>query len=131
MDLASSISAAITLAPAARTSAANGATVDLAGYSGATAVVASGTITDGTLYTFELQESDNGSDWTAVADSDLIGTEPAFGSTADDNVVKKVGYKGNKRYLRLSLASVTGSPSTGGVFAAVILRSGARVGPQA
>lgn len=130
MDLASSISAAITLAPAARTSAANGSTVDLAGYSGATAVVASGTITDGTLYTFELQESDNGSDWTAVADSDLIGTEPAF-AAADDNVVKKVGYKGNKRYLRLSLASVTGSPSTGGVFAAVILRSGARVGPQA
>ncbi|MFY1669499.1 hypothetical protein ACN27G_06025 [Plantactinospora sp. WMMB334] len=130
MDLSSNISPAITLSPAARTAAANGTTVDLAGYTGATAVVTSGTITDGTTYTFELQESDNASDWTAVADADLIGTEPAF-AAADDNVVKRVGYRGRARYLRLSLATATGSPSTGGVFAAVILRSGARVGPQA
>lgn len=130
MDLASNISPAITLSPAARTGATTGTGVDLTGYTGATAVVASGTVTDGTLYTFELQESADNSNWTAVADADLIGTEPTF-AAADDNVVKKVGYIGNKRYLRLSLASATGSPSTGGVFAAVILRSGARVGPQA
>jgi hypothetical protein len=128
MDLVSNISPAITLSPAARTGAVTGTAVDLTGYTAAAAVVSSGTITDGTAYTFELQESDNASDWTAVADADLIGTEPAF-VAADDNVVRKVGYKGNKRYLRLSLASATGSPSTGGVFSAVIVRSGARVGP--
>lgn len=127
-DLVSNISPAVTLAPAARTAAATGTGVDLNGYEMACVVITSGTITDGTGYVFEVQHSDDNSSWAAVSDDDLVGTEPTL-VAADDNAIRKIGYRGRKRYLRGSLASVTGSPSTGGVFAAVIIRSGARVAP--
>ncbi|MEU7617192.1 Bbp16 family capsid cement protein [Micromonospora rifamycinica] len=127
-DLVSSINAAITLAPAARTTTANGTAVDLNGYEMAAAVITSGTITDGSNYVFEVQHSDDNSTWAAVADDELVGAEPTL-TAADDNAVRKIGYRGRKRYLRVSLSSVTGSPSTGGVLSAVIIRSGARVAP--
>lgn len=120
-DIVNDISAVQSLTPAARTAAANGTGVDLTGYNGAAVIIAAGTITDGTLYTFEVQESDDNASFTAVADADLIGTEPAL-AAADDNAVREVGYKGNKRYLRVALAAVTGAPATGGVFSAVVVR---------
>ncbi|MBX7264929.1 hypothetical protein KIF24_01910 [Micromonospora sp. Llam7] len=127
-DLVSNINAAITLAPAARTAAADGSTVDLTGYEMAAVVITSGTITDGSGYVFEVQHSDNGSDWEAVPDDELVGSEPTL-TASDDNAVRKIGYRGRRRYLRASIASVTGSPSTGGVLSAVVLRGGARVAP--
>ncbi len=128
LDNVNDISVAQSLVPAARTAAANGTGVDLAGYNAAAVVITSGTITDGTLYTFEVQESDDNSAFTAVADADLIGTEPALAAT-DDNVVREIGYKGIKRYIRVAIAAVTGSPSTGGVFAAVVVRGKPRKFP--
>lgn len=128
LDLVNDVGVLASLPPGARTAAANGSGVDLAGYDGAAVVVSSGTVTDGTLYTFEVQESDNNSDFTAVADADLIGSEPTF-TASEDNTVKKVGYKGVKRYIRAALVTVTGSPSTGGVFAAYVVRGKSRVSP--
>lgn len=108
----------------ALTAAADGDTViDLQGYEGAMIIVAAGTITDGTLYTFELEEGDASdlSDAAAVAAADLVGSEPDFAASEDDTV-QSFGYIGSKRYIRLNLKTVTGSPSTGGVFGAIILK---------
>lgn len=53
-------------------------------------------------FTVLLEESDDASTFTAVADADLLGTEAlaSFTAAADDNKVKKLGYTGAKRYVR-------------------------------
>ncbi|MFF0867635.1 Bbp16 family capsid cement protein [Nonomuraea sp. NPDC003560] len=126
-DNVNDISVAVSLPAAARTATANGTGVDLNGYNAAAVVITSGTVTDGSVYTFEVQESDDNATFTAVADADLIGTEPTL-SSADDNVVREVGYKGNKRYIRVALTTVTGA-TTGGLFAAIVVRGKPRKYP--
>jgi len=114
----------------ARTAAANGdATVDMKGYEEAIIIISSETITDGTAWTFELKESDDDSTYTAVADTDLVagGTtsgalESAFAAVTEDNKDYWFGYRGNKRYLRIDLTAVTGSPGTGGIFSGIVVR---------
>ena len=85
-------------------------------FGGALAIVQTGTITDGT-HTVEVQESDDNSSFTAVADADLQGSEPAIGA-ANDNVVYEIGYRGAKRYIRVTV--VTSGATTGGIFGAVL-----------
>lgn len=57
-----------------------------------------------------------------VADADLIGTEaagvPLF---SDDNKVVKIGYKGNKRYVR---CTITPAANTGNIFVACVVIQG-------
>ena len=86
-------------------------------FGGAVAVVQTGTITDGT-HTVEVQESDDNSSFAAVADADLQNTEPAIGA-ANDNVVYEIGYRGPKRYIRVTV--VTTGATTGGTFGAVLV----------
>jgi hypothetical protein len=103
--------------------------IDTLGYGSLEFVFASGVITDST-FTVTMYESDDSgmSGETAVADADLIGTEPVFVAT-DDNVLKKVGYKGNKRYVRAK-AVQTGA-TTGGYLTAVAIQGHPRVAPVA
>jgi hypothetical protein len=117
-DIYNGLSVAQSLAPAARTASANGTGVDLRGFDGAFALIETGVITDGS-HTFEVQESDDNSTFTAVADADLQGSEPAVGST-DDNSVYRVGYRGTRRYLRVAV-TVSGATS-GGVYGAAVVR---------
>ncbi|MCK9571646.1 hypothetical protein M0R72_22035 [Candidatus Pacearchaeota archaeon] len=114
----------------ARTAAADGdATVDLKGYEGALICISSGTITDGTAWVFELKESANNSTFTAVADGDLVAggptagdLEPTFTDADSDNEDHWFYYRGNKRYLRIDLTAVTGSPGTGGIFSGIVVK---------
>jgi hypothetical protein len=110
-----------TIAPADHTATVTGSTVDRmtdeGGFRNALLIVNAGTVTDGT-HTFTLQESDDDSTWSAVADEHLQGSEPAL-TSANDAQVHEVGYVGHKRYLR-AVATVTGSPATGGLYGAVI-----------
>jgi outer membrane lipoprotein SlyB len=119
-DLYSNTKFARSLSPAARTASANGVGVDRAQndsyYQEAKVVVSTGTITDGT-HTIEVQESDDNSTFTAVADADLQGTEPAI-VAADDDKTFEIGYLGRKRYLRV-IVTVAGA-TTGGVYGAGI-----------
>ena len=125
-DLKNNIAVAVAVAITAVTG--NGTTtgniIDLQGYEGATFLIHSGTITDAT-YTPILKESETGSfsgEETAVADDDLIGTEAAaVFLAADDNVVKTLGYRGQKRYVRLEIA-VT-DETTGGTIGALVVKS--------
>jgi hypothetical protein len=100
----------------------NGAIIDMQGFDSVEFVIQSATLTDGS-YTPLLEESDNAdlSSSNAVADAHLLGTEAtAAFALADDNTVKKLGYIGNKRYVRLSLVSA--STSTGGTLSAVVVK---------
>lgn len=108
------------LAPAARTDGTvNGTGVDLQGFASAMAIIALGGWTDGT-HSFELQESDDNSDYSAVADADLQGTEPVMDAGDEDLVVHRIGYQGSKRYIRVSVT--VASSETGAVYGASILR---------
>ncbi|MFF4417489.1 hypothetical protein ACFYY8_33610 [Streptosporangium sp. NPDC001559] len=80
-------------------------------------VVHSGAITDGT-HTVTVEESDNGTDWTAVATADLQGAPPAIGGS-DDNKLWEIGYVGSKRYIRPVLTTATAT--TGGYVDALVL----------
>ena len=105
--------------------------IDLQGFNSALFVIQSGTLTDG-VYSILIEDGDvaNLSDAAAVADSELLGTEAAASFTAtDDDAVKKIGYKGNKRYVRLSI--VSSSTTTGGTLSAVSLKGDAADKPVA
>lgn len=86
-----------------------GTVVDRKGFDSVTYVIATGSIADADCtFTVLLEESDtSGSGYAAVADADLIGTEvlAAF-QFDDDNECRKLGYKGSKRYTRLTITPV-------------------------
>lgn len=114
--------ARVALTPAVRiTGTFNGPTVDLAGagnnYRVAMLVVAVGVITDG-AHAVRLQESGDGSAWADVAGEHRQGSVPPLGA-AQSGSAHRVGYIGNRRYLRAVL-EVTGA-TVGGLTAAVIL----------
>lgn len=84
-----------------------GAIIDRQGYGSLEFAITLGTITTaGTTYTALLEEGDaaNLAGSNAVADADLLGTE-ALASFVDSevNTTKKLGYIGNKRYVRLTM----------------------------
>lgn len=125
-EIVNGLSAAQSLAPAARTSDADGSGVDLRGFDSAMALIDLGAWTDGT-HTFEVQESDDNSTFTAVADADLIGSEPVVDAADEDNTVHRIGYVGSKRYLRVSVG--VASATSGAVYGASILRGHAAQQP--
>lgn len=95
--------AAQTNSSTARTSAI----IDLRGYDACTLVLINGTNTDAdATFAVEVTESDDSgmSGATAVADADLVGTEALAGFTfADDTETRKIGYKGSKRYIQVTV----------------------------
>lgn len=94
----------------ADTTAQVGQIIDRQGFESITYVIATGSIADAdATFTVLLEEGDESdlSDAAAVADADLIGTEALAGFTfADDDGCRKIGYKGNKRYTRLTITPV-------------------------
>ena len=118
-DLYSNISVQTSILPAAdRTTTTTGTAVDTRDYDSVVVAIHYGTITDGT-FTPSLQESDDNSTFTTVAAGDYQGTLTAGTSSADETVVR-LGYIGNKRYVRPVLTA-SGTPSTGGEFSAVVI----------
>lgn len=84
-----------------------GQIIDRQGYHSLEYVIATGSIADAdATFAVLLEESDDSgmSGATAVADADLIGTETLAGfQFDDDNETRKLGYKGHKRYTRLTI----------------------------
>lgn len=108
-----------------------GRIIDMQGFSSAEFLIQAGNLIDGT-YTPLIEEGDasNLSDASAVADSNLLGTEAAAVFIAtNDHIVNKIGYIGNKRYIRLSIVS-TGI-TTGGTVSSVMVKSNASNAPVA
>lgn len=91
-----------------------GKVVDRKGYAGVEFIVNYGAITaTNATFTVTIKEGDATGTMTSVADADLIGTEALAGvgatatrtSDVSKNVVKRVGYKGNKRYVQGNIKS--------------------------
>lgn len=84
-----------------------GQIIDRQGFDSVEYVIAIGDVADADVtFAVLLEEGDdaNLSDAAAVADADLLGTEALAGfQFDDDNEVRKLGYKGNKRYTRLTI----------------------------
>jgi hypothetical protein len=129
-DLHNNVKAMLALAPVAlgATGANNGRIIDRKGYGGVEFTALYGDITTtGTVVTPVVMEGDATGSLASVADADLIGTEAQAGLAAGARasgtgklVAKRIGYKGSKRYVRLSLNG-TGTTSAGIVAAGAIL----------
>ncbi len=92
--------------------------IDRQGYEALEFLIATGSLADSnatfTVLVEDGDASDLVADGAAVADAQLLGTEVtasfAFG---DDDEVRKIGYIGTKRYVRLT---ITPSGNTGDVY---------------
>lgn len=91
---------------------------DLKGYDGAMLAINIGANTDANAtFAVLIEDSDDNSTFTAVADEYLNGTEALAGfAFDDDNELRKIGYVGIKRYLRGTITP-TGNDS-GNIFVA-------------
>ena len=91
--------------------------IDMRGYSAMVWLIQLGSLADAdATFTVLVEEGDDSglSDAAAVADADLNGTEVITGfDFADDNLARKIGYHGAKRYVRLT---ITPASNTGNIF---------------
>lgn len=133
-DLANSIAVRRALSPAAAVSDNTpfvSQIIDLAGFQSAMLAINAGALADAdATFTTLLEHGDvaNLSDAAAVPDAQLTGTEAAASFTfADDNAVKKIGYVGPKRYLRLTITPANNADSA--LFSAIALLSESRYWP--
>ena len=97
--------------------------VNLTGFGSCDVMVAVGALTGvgaSDNLTISLQECDTtvGTSFTDVAAGNMIGAFTLIDATSEDSVVQRVGYLGNKKYLRVVL-NETGTISAGiiGVYA--------------
>lgn len=106
--------------------------IDNKGYDSLEFLIATGSLSDANAtFTVLVEDGDDASltDNAAVSDDNLLGTEALAGfQFDDDNEVRKIGYRGNKRYVRLT---ITPSGNTGDVYvSAVAVQGHAGVEPQ-
>ena len=107
-----------------------GVVIDRQGYGGVEFVASYGAVTTtGTVVALVVKEGDATGSLTSVADANLLGTEALVGLAAGarvagtgKEVTKRVGYKGNKRYVSVDSIS-TGTTSVGCIGVAAILHS--------
>lgn len=105
-----------------------GPIIDRKGYGGVEFITAYGSVTTtGTVVTVVVKEGDVTGTMTSVADADLLGTEALASLAAGARVAgtgkevsKRVGYKGNKRYVQMLMVQ-TGTTSVGCVAADALL----------
>lgn len=130
-DLHNSVGAKLAIAPVALGATGNnaGRIIDRKGYAGVEFLVLYGAITTtGTVVTPVVKEGDATGSMASAANGDLVGTETGAGLAASTDrtsesgklVVKRIGYKGRKRYVSIDLNG-TGTTSAGIVAAAAIL----------
>lgn len=122
-DMMNNIHTAPAIAPVVVTdnTAQVSAIIDLRDYDACTFVITTGTLADADAtfaVTMDHGNASNLSDAAAVAAADLVGTYAAASFTfADDGETRKIGYVGNRRYVRLT---ITPSNNTGNAPLAAI-----------
>ncbi len=108
------------------------AIIDTKGYESAEFVLVTGANTDVNATFAVLVEDGNNSglsDNVAVADAQLLGTEAGAAFTfADDGECRKIGYLGNKRYVRVTVTP-SGNDSGNIFIAGVAVLGNARNAP--
>ena len=129
-DLYNNVSPATSLSARAVAAAVNGAGVDMQGFDSADILIDLGTFAGTTpTATIQIQESDDNTNFTAVAAADLIGGAlPASIDTTNDETLYERGYIGSKRYIRVAVTAVGGTgPSL--PMSAVVVRGHAKSKP--
>lgn len=128
------------LDPALTTGARTGAPIDGQGFQAVEHIVlfgASGDTLSGTLKTdVKLEASEDGSTWSPVADAKAVSGGPVSAAgvfatvdaAAKAQTAYRIGYLGNARYSRISLA-LTGTHTNGTPVAAIAVLSKANVKP--
>lgn len=106
--------------------------IDRQGFSGLEFVIAAGSLADAdATFTVLVEDGDDAtlvSDGAAVADAQLLGTEALAGfQFDDDNETRKIGYVGNKRYVRLTITPANNASAA--VICAVAVLGGAHDAP--
>lgn len=95
--------------------------IDTQGCKSCTFVIAAGSLADAdATFTVLVEDGDDSSltDNAAVADAELVGTEALASFTfGDDNECRKIGYRGAKRYVRLTITPANNASAA--VIAAV------------
>lgn len=125
-DLYSNFGVTVSVAPAVLTATTTGTGVDLAGFESAAVVINTGAIAGSGVFNVTLEESDSsGSGYTAVAASKIQGTLP---TPLAASTVYKLGYLGDKRYIRPVMTLASGTSIVAG---AVVLKGNARSKPSA
>ena len=106
--------------------------IDRQGFDSLVFAIATGSIADAdATFTVLVEDGDasNLSDNAAVADAELNGTEAlAAFQFDDDNETRKIGYIGNKRYVRLTITPVANSSAA--VICAVAILGNASLQPN-
>jgi len=125
------IKRAISPVSVADTTAAVGQIIDRQGFDSVTYLIQTGAISDAdATFTVLLEEGDDSglSDASGIADLDLIGTEALAGfQFDDDDETRKLGYKGNKRYTRLTITPVGNASAA--LFSAVAIMGHPELSP--
>lgn len=119
---------AINLVALGATGTTSSTIIDRKGYGGIEFIVAYGSVTTtGTIVTAVVKEGDVTGTLTSVADADLLGTEALASLLAGarvagtgKEVAKRIGYKGDQRYVQLDLVH-TGTTSVGIVGSVAVL----------
>ena len=122
-DLHNNIEVASLLDPIAVSTTQTITDVDLAGYDSAELIISVGAdgggvgLDSSNKIVFVLSHSDNGTDYTAVEDADMLGVSDitsgtilTVDATDEDSTVYHFGYVGGQRYLQL-VGTVTGTIS--------------------
>lgn len=102
-----------------------GNSIDTKGFESLTFLYEVGARTDGT-FTVLIQDSDDDSTFADVVDNFLIGTESAINTS---NTIKKIGYVGKKRYVKLSF--VASAVTSGATVSATAILSHSATNPVA
>ncbi len=127
--------------PATLTATTLSAAIDLQNVGDAAVAVLVGesgdTLSGSVYWELELQESDDDSTYTAVADADITnaisgatatGTFALIDAAAEDDAVYFTGYKGNKRYLKVNIRA-TGTHTNGTPMGVLGLKGKQAVNP--
>ncbi len=106
--------------------------IDMQGYESLEFLLATGSLADaGATFTVLVEDGDDSglSDNAAVADAQLLGTETlASFDQSHDNGVRKIGYIGTKRYVRLTVTPSGNAAAA--LFSAVAILGHAQLDPQ-
>lgn len=107
-SLEPNIGAVAVIAPAVQSANNTGTAIDLLGFESACLVVNTGAIDAAGDFSIKLQESDEtaGGTFADVATEHLTGGAP---STLEANSVYRLGYIGNRRYIRTVLTKAGGT----------------------
>jgi len=122
------VGTAIALTAVADGEDVTGTAIDRQGSDGLEIIFQVGAYTDGSV-TPLIEESDNNSDYTAVADANLTNTEASAALTAAG--VSSIGYVGWKRYVKASAVTAAGSTlSVGATYVKYGVRLQGTVNPS-